>query len=50
MIFLVPIFIIIAVIFGINYAYFDDVKQPYKIEKTQIDQQELNDYIKKITK
>lgn len=51
MIFLIPIFIIVGVLFGIDYVYFDRVEVS-KIEKNvkEISKKDVNDYINKITK
>lgn len=49
MIFLAPLFLIIAILFGINYFYYD--KTEIKVEKNikKIDKKELDEYIRKIT-
>lgn len=50
MIFLIPVFIIIGVLFGIDYMYFDRVDTT-KVEKNikEISKKDVNEYIKKIT-
>lgn len=51
MIFLIPILLIIAIIFGIDYIYFDDKtskKEPIKTEQNSTLEKEKQEYIESL--
>ncbi|ARJ56565.1 hypothetical protein [Campylobacter cuniculorum] len=52
MIFLIPLLLIIAVIFGIDYFYFNDQtdKKEYKIEHNSSLEKQKQDYIENLFK